>query len=325
MDYLSLNNVSRILFEVNLRAAQGRRIQPTGFPNLGAATYRLPESGRSMLLVESAQSMANRLEIVMWDYENRKLISELDGLPYVELYNEATQSVSSSSILEAHRLSSPYLLVEGNSLYKTFEIAINDISQNDMPVDIPALSRLVFKYDPNSVLHGVFIANKLAGGRLRLQRLISAFIEAEDVETVESGGVKNDILNPKGPAKEGQGHVPFHRTEYVATTIKAYFNLDLACLRSYGLDESAEKLLISLALWKIRRFLATGLRLRTACDLEVDSIVVKTPDTLEIPSEVELLAELRKNIYDCKQKNLFAEPTITRVIMKTKEKAKKEE
>ena len=59
-------------------------------------------------------------------------------------------------------------------------------------------------------------------------------------------------------AAEGFGNVPFHRTEYTAKRITAYFNLDLAQLRAYGLGESAERFLITLALWKVRKFLETG-------------------------------------------------------------------
>ena len=51
----------RILVEADLVPVQGQRFQPTGFADLGAAVYTLPD-GTRMLLVESAQSMANRLE-----------------------------------------------------------------------------------------------------------------------------------------------------------------------------------------------------------------------------------------------------------------------
>ncbi len=62
---IPLNPVSfsRILMEVDLKPVQGSRFQPTGFPDLGVASYELAD-GTSMLLVESAQSMGNRLEVV---------------------------------------------------------------------------------------------------------------------------------------------------------------------------------------------------------------------------------------------------------------------
>ena len=44
------------LIEADLAPAQGTRFQPTGFPNLGHATYRLHD-GTQMLLIESAQSV----------------------------------------------------------------------------------------------------------------------------------------------------------------------------------------------------------------------------------------------------------------------------
>ena len=56
-----LNQAPRLLLEARLKPVQGDRLQPTGFADLGAAVYERPD-GKRMLLVESAQSVANRLE-----------------------------------------------------------------------------------------------------------------------------------------------------------------------------------------------------------------------------------------------------------------------
>ncbi|MBP8260202.1 MAG: type I-U CRISPR-associated protein Cas7, partial [Verrucomicrobia bacterium] len=70
----------RLLLKAALRPLQGTRFQPTGFPDLGAATYDGPD-GKKMLLVESAQSMANRFEAICWDTVNDNWIAPLRGLP----------------------------------------------------------------------------------------------------------------------------------------------------------------------------------------------------------------------------------------------------
>ena len=65
-----LNDEPRLLIESQLKPAQGSRFQPTGFPDLGAATFQgFDDKGGSIdcLLVESAQSMANRLEEICWN------------------------------------------------------------------------------------------------------------------------------------------------------------------------------------------------------------------------------------------------------------------
>jgi hypothetical protein len=65
-----------------------------------------------------------------------------------------------------------------------------------------------------SLIHGVFLAKKdLAGGRLRIARALSAFIEASGVNIAASGGVKNDHVNPSGDTKSGFGNVPFSRDD----------------------------------------------------------------------------------------------------------------
>src|SRR5437867_13178143 len=102
----ALANQPRLLIEAELQPIQGHRFQPTGFPDLGAATYNLPD-GTPMLLVESAQSMANRLEAVCWDEAKGRVINELEGLPYVEA---SVDGAKTNSLLEAHRLNSPYIV-----------------------------------------------------------------------------------------------------------------------------------------------------------------------------------------------------------------------
>jgi CRISPR-associated protein Csb1 len=312
IDYAALQTAPRLLMEARLHPLQGDRFQPTGFPDLGAARYTLT-NGTEMLLVESAQSVANRMEHACWDEANEDLIPELKGLPYI-LVNDGHGRRLTNSVLEAHRINSPYIL-EGKD--RTF---FNRIKQDAAgmeigPIRVRELAKLVFRYDPNAVLHGVFIAKSdLAGGRLRLSRVLSGFIEASNVSAAESGGVKNDRLNPGGDTKRGFGNVPFHRSEFVAEKITAFFNLDLALLRGYGLGDNATQLLTALALFKIRRFLSTGLRLRTACDLRVDGeLSVTQPSELRVPLENELLDECKRLIDACQKAGLFAEDGLLNV------------
>ena len=108
MNLDSLKSEPRLLLEAKLKPLAGTRFQPTGFPDLGAAQYKLPD-GTDMLLVESAQSMANRLEAVCWDTQANDWVGPLKGLPYV-VVNDKAGTMLTNSVLEAHRLNSPYIL-----------------------------------------------------------------------------------------------------------------------------------------------------------------------------------------------------------------------
>ncbi|HEY0005888.1 MAG TPA: type I-U CRISPR-associated RAMP protein Csb1/Cas7u [Pyrinomonadaceae bacterium] len=297
--YAALQDQPRLLIEAELKPVQGDRFQPTGFPDLGAATYKRPD-GTSMLLVESAQSMANRLEEVCWDKAKDEIILPLKGLSHVVV--DLGNGVKTSSIQEAHRLSS-YYLIEQTNLKDILKERIG--SSLEGILDIRKLANALFKIDVGSVLHGVFIAKKdVFGGRARLQRLVSSFIEAEDIEVVASGGVKLDRIDPKGSAneegakgsEEGRGNVPYPRTEFAAKRVVAYFNLDLATMRGYGLGYNAERLLVALALYKMLRFLNEGTRLRTACDLEAKSLTATRPATIDLSKHTDLMKELEKEL-----------------------------
>lgn len=319
IDYTALKNQPRLLLEATLKPLQGERFQATGFADLGAALYKLPD-GTQKLLVESAQSVANRLEMAIWDEANDELIPELKGLAYIRVKKGGKNFTN--SILEAHRINSPYIL-EGKDKAVFDQLKKEAAGFEIGPVNLRDLSKLIFKYDPNAILHGVFLAKKeLAGGRLRIARTLSGFIEATDVNIAESGGVKNDRVNPSGDTKQGFGNVPFHRTEFTAREMKAFFNLDLALLRGYGLGEEATALLINLALFKIRRFLTHGLRLRSACDLEVVGALTATrPEGFTIAPEFDLLAECTALIGKCK--NLFPDTAVTEVNWEEDQSKKK--
>lgn len=290
LDFNALASVPRLLIEAQLRPIQGTRFQPTGFPNLGSATYDGP-NGSPMLLVESAQSMANRLEAVCWDSVTDDWIEPLKGLPVIKVVDKQGRSLT-NTLLEAHRINSPYIL-EGKDTKVLDQLRTELADMEEGAVDIRKLTAVLLRLDPNALLHGVFLAKSdLAGGRLRLPRALSAFIEAEDVREVQSGGVKNDHVNPSGDTARGFGNVPFSRSEYSSPKITAYFNLDLAQLRGYGLGDAVTQFLTALALFKVRAFLEEGLRLRTACDLECSSLIVTRPQEFIVPQRAELEAVL---------------------------------
>ncbi len=297
-DLKALDNANRVLFTVPLRPVQGDRFQPTGFPSLGAATYQTKDG--QMLLVESAQSMANRLEAVCWDAPKNAPVAALDGISHVTVTRKG--AFLTDSMLEAHRINSPYLL-EGKDrkFFDNLKAELGGLEEG--PIDRKKLAEALLKYDVGSLIHGVFLAKKdLAGGRLRIARALSAFIEASHVNVAASGGVKNDHVNPSGDTKSGFGNVPFARDEFVAERIDCHINLDLAQIRGYGLETSVQNLLILLALYRIRKLLDGDLRLRTACDLEPvdrENVVASRPKNFELPKLPELEAAVKEAIAAC--------------------------
>ena len=291
LDLTPLDGAPRLLVEATLKPVQGSRFQPTGFPNLGHAVYESPEGQGRIVLVESAQSMANRLEAVCWDESTDDWVASLKGLPVVKVVDEEGNPLT-NSVLEAHRVNSPYIL-EGKDKSVVEKLKQRLASMEVGRVDLRELARVLLEFDTNALLHGVFLAKKeLAGGRLRLPRSLSAFIEATNARVAASGGVKNDSVNPSGDTARGFGNVPFARDEWVSERITAFFNLDLRQIRAFGLGDAVERLLIAMALFKVRRFFVEGLRLRTACDLDVHEIAVTRPGSFELPSLDDLAAEL---------------------------------
>jgi CRISPR-associated protein Csb1 len=286
LDPNPLDSASRLLVEATLHVAPGSggRFQPTGFPDLGPALYKgvrvaaNETNGKGeaetvdMLLVESVQSMANRLEEVCLQGEDYN--ADCQAIPYVRVLDgHRGNSFLTSSVREPHRLASPYVLgaKRNDSIYRD-ELKSALQANKQRPVHIWRMVPVIFERDPGCVLHGVFLEK--IDGRIRLPRLVSAYIQASSPNQANSGGVYRGEVTAKD-------NIPYPRQEFTSPTITASFIFHLSTLKGYGLDDAKNRFLQTWALYKIDRFLREHLRLRTACEFHV----ADTKVTLEGPAD----------------------------------------
>lgn len=295
----------RVLIDAELHLANGSFFQPTGFPDIGACVYT-DGAGQRRCLVESEQSMANRLEAVcmkapgVWR-------EPLDGrLPVVRVKDKKGR-LRATNLTEAHRIASSYVLegkLNGATLQKKLEEHL-PLDGNTWPLEgREKLTQAVFALDPAAVLHGFQFMQWEAVG-LRAARLLHARLEAtladQDNGEVHYGLVKVDGIEPESSAtkKSNKGQSIAHKARYVPTSIQGTFEIDVLALRERSLvpasdkkaansgtsNQAAQGFLLALALWKIHRFLTnapafdarTGdtmgaLRLRADCSLAVGKV-----------------------------------------------------
>lgn len=268
-------SAERTVLQLKLEPLVGSRFQPTGFPDLGAATFERPDGSggwTNALLVESAQSMANHLEGTTWDLAVAEQPEPLAGVPYVRIVDGSGSRLTSSRV-EAHRLASAYVMdgtINGQKGREWMKDRLGLVA--GQPLNNQAVAAAVAGLDPVSLIHGVFFAQKPWPWQPKIARALTCFIEAHDVKEAVSGGVKKDsvILSPgEGGSSEGYGMVPYHRIEYTAAEIVGYVSVDRAQVRSYGLSEAGTELVQALIDFELATLFSGGLRLRTACDLQV--------------------------------------------------------
>ena len=304
----ALRTEPRLIVKAKLRPVAGSSFQPAGFPDLGPAEFERPradgQATEKALLVESVQSMANRLEDVAWDSEAQRPVAQIASLPYIEVREKGgDRRFLTSSRLEPHRLAGAYIRsskIEGSK--GDAWIAGRAGAEEGPPLNRRALHRSLFDLDPLCLIHGVFFSSPAwkEVGNPRVRRAVTAVIEAHGVRPLVSGGIKRDDVNPTTAegrgSSEGFGFVPFGRTEYTAEEIELSAVIDLEQLRGYGLGDDEADLLTAVALWEVRSLLDRPLRLRTACDLELDGEpAVTRPEGWELPPAAELESAIAKS------------------------------
>ena len=129
--------------------------------------------------------------------------------------------------------------------------------------------------------------------------------------SLSAGKSSNDHVNPSGVARDGFGNVPFARDEFTAASITLYVNLDLAQIRGYGLGGDVERLLILMALYKLRALTDEGMRLRTACDLRAEQEIIEAtmPVGWLLPALPDLKEDVRVAIAQCTDRMVVKEVT----------------
>ncbi len=275
------------------------RFQPAGFPEVGHVTYKAPRKNgavEDVCIVDSAASMANHLESVCMrgphDYD---LAADLSGMPYLRCVtspeepdpeNQDRREVVVTSLTEGHRIASTYFLdgkrTNGSDLASG---QFKDDLADQCGIILRAGNRAhppvekwwqvfstIFKYDPNTLVHGVLFPK----WNIRIPRVLTAHLEAIGAGRVDRSGVKFDRLQ-----KTTSGQPIFAVDESTAREIRATFILDVALLRSFGradgqknrgLTQDQKEFLLSLALWKIRALLAEPFRFRSGCHLQLVSL-----------------------------------------------------
>lgn len=292
----SIDKIGRLFIEATLKVEGfgGGRFQPTNFPDLGAALYRGAD-GKQWLLVESPQSMANRMEKVCWldgsDDTDRvgRYNDACRGIPYVLAVDSDSRPLTASP-LEAHRLASPYIAEspvqnegddKGKSLLEVLKAKFT-LRENRLVPWKKVASSLV-EIDPGCLLHGIwFNDSNLAGGKVRFTRVLSGFIEASEPAPANYGFQKRDDVlwatdkEAGQSASEGFGSVIGPKQHFTSSEVKACFQVDIDRLRNYGLSTETVRALAAWAIYKIRRVLVDGQAgvggLRTECKFTFDSV-----------------------------------------------------
>ena len=325
-------NTHRLVLQAKLVPVTGDLFQPSGFPDIGHVIYDAPRpdgSKEKVCVVDSAASMANHLEAVsLASAQTLELHPDLVGMPYLECVTDAPGSTGGTtptrlvvtSLSEGHRLASSYFLddkgkvVTGGSVSaNTFASAlresfgIQDLGKktHPLPGDWWNVFRAIFRYDPNSLVHGILFP---AMG-IKLSRVLTAHHEAFGAERIGLSGVKFDKLG-----KTTSGQPIFSVDKETASEIRATFVIDLSLIRSFGRDtnglaDNQKVFLLELALWKIGRLLSGPYRFRSGCDLKLAALArIENGEATELP-----LSALQRDIAAAITSAGFAEPRITQV------------
>lgn len=286
-------NQHRVTLQATLAPLTGDRFQPAGFPEIGHVIYKAPREDRKtedVCIVDSAASMANHLEAVC--HANPlalELHDDIAALPHLQCWTgdgkvKEPKRLVVTSLSEGHRLASSYfvdekarLVADGKPSDGSFisrllsDFGLQDLGTktHPLPGDWWQVFSMIFRYDPNSLVHGILFPSL----GIKIPRVLTAHHEAFGAARVGSSGVKFDKLG-----KTTSGQPIFAVDEETARVIQATFVLDLSLVRSFGrgdklgLKERQKVFLLELAFWKIKQLLAAPFRFRSNCDLRLEAL-----------------------------------------------------
>ena len=287
-----------LALEVELEPIGSPTIQPAAFANTGPSFYEAPD-GTLAAVVDSVASMANQLELTIWDEANCQPTKWVAALPWVKVVDEDGNYYTSSR-RAAHRLNAASIM---NGIIEDRNEVFGDWLAKQLGSPTPPVERKlaeeVWKLDPLSILHGCWFAG-IWDGRARLTRALTARIDALHVQSqsVQVGGQKSrDALDEPGGVQDTGfktvlGEAPYYTSEVSAARIVAPIVLDIGLLRSYGLCDEKFQALVATAALMIRELVDAWPRRRSRCILVPNGEPrVRMPKGWALPSLEELREE----------------------------------
>ena len=200
-------NAHRLVLQATLVPVMGDLFQPAGFPDIGHVIYDAPRKDgtkEKVCVVDSAASMANHLEAVsLASAQTLELHPDLEGMPYLQCFTDAPGTTGGiaptrlvvTSLSEGHRLASSYFLDEKGKVIRNNAVSTDNFSTvlrkgfgiqdlgkktHPLPGDWWNVFRTIFRYDPNSLVHGILFP---AMG-IKLSRVLTAHHEAFGADRV---------------------------------------------------------------------------------------------------------------------------------------------
>lgn len=252
----------------------------TGLPYVKCVTDRNPNIGEGISL--KPDDPRDRVVTTSLT-EGHRIASDyfLDGLPTPQWIEEKKTEVKKRNKKEEKVVPAHW---EGESFRNVLRKEFQVIEvKKDKTYFIPpeawwSIYQTLFKYDPNSLIHGVLFAKE----QIKISRILTAHLEAIGAARVGRSGVKFDRLG-----KTTSGQPIFSVDEETAQEIRATFIIDLGMLRSYGresgdqslgLNSKQKELLLGFALWKVSKLLTKTFGYRSGCKLRMESVTITSDE-----------------------------------------------
>lgn len=317
----SLVDARYLALDIELQPVGSPSFQPTTFANTGSSFYEAPD-GHLAAIVDSVASMANQLELTIWDEAASAPTEHVAPLPWIRVIDEE-DAYYTSSRRAAHRLNAVSIMngvivQNGTDSGEVFGTRVQAQLAAAKPPMHRHLAGVLWEYDPLTLIHGCWFAG-IWDGRARVTRALAARIDALGVQSqsVQVGGQKSrDTLDEPGSVQDAgfktvRGEAPYYTSEVSATRIVAPIVLDIALLRSYGLASEAFRALLATSILQIAELVAAWPRRRSRCMMQPKGVRVRLPENWTLPDLDELRRECLvrcRNATGCET----AEPLVVR-------------
>jgi CRISPR-associated protein Csb1 len=294
-------------------------VKPPSFLDVGVSQAYLPWEQRLDVLLHTPQATANLIEDGIWDAVNHQLISELEGLPFVEIYTESGDYVASTLDLP-HRLGTGYLL-------KNKHAKLDDQRFREglrQRIRDRGIYQTVFALCPMSIVLGSFYTH--IAGVYKIPRVLSGEFVAENAVSMPTGGAVHDPVSARGlgvnishmfaisrdkkgekdkavgkPSEAGLGNIVYVRESFKAERYMGRFVIDTRLVEKSNLDPKAKQLIQVLSEYLVRRLLSETITLRTECYLTPKTETAMRP----LPELEPLEAAVKSAIQNCADLDLF--------------------